>query len=139
MTDWQKYKDFVFKVDDQKLDEIAILAGKGLTINQICAYYGITYTTWLKRTYEHPELKLAFKMGKVKMISSVSGELIKRIKGGNVPATIFYLKTQAGWKETSDVDIDPDDEIAKKDLKIDTNDPIEAAKIYQQIMLGDIT
>lgn len=38
------------------------------------------------------------------MRASMGSNLIQLAKAGNVAANIFYLKTQAGWKETeSDV------------------------------------
>lgn len=38
--------------------------------------------------------------GKVKTITKVADSLVRQALAGNITAIIFYLKTQAGWKET---------------------------------------
>ena len=44
--------------------------------------------------------------GKNRVTAQVVGALVKAALSGNVGAQCFYLKCQAGWKETSRVEID---------------------------------
>lgn len=76
--------------DKEKIEE---LAGLGLTNEQIAKYYKVCLNTLLKNC------SIELELGKAKGLSIVTGELMKAIKNGNVTAMIFYLKTQARWKE----------------------------------------
>ncbi|MDO5058571.1 MAG: hypothetical protein Q4D82_01355 [Neisseria sp.] len=51
-----------------------------------------------------PEVSASYKKGRAKAVASVAQSLLKQAKNGNVTAQIFYLKTQAGWRETQTVD-----------------------------------
>jgi IS30 family transposase len=48
----------------------------------------------------------AYKRGKAKATHEVANSLIQEAKNGNISAAIFYLKTQAGWKEEAQKTID---------------------------------
>jgi len=50
------------------------------------------------------EVSARYKKGRAKAIGSVSKSLLQKAIAGDNTAAIFYLKTQAGWKETSVVD-----------------------------------
>lgn len=123
-----------FEITDEILQQVEALGGRGLTQIQICDYFGISQFTWTNRAKETPELKLAFKRGKSKQIAKVSGKLIEQINGGSVPATIFYLKTQAGWRDESLHENEHKESDAVPNMTINVNDPIEAAKLYQEFM-----
>ena len=49
------------------------------------------------RKYYRDELDLA----KAKANATIGGALFNKAKGGDTTAMIFWMKTQAGWKETS--------------------------------------
>ena len=51
-----------------------------------------------------PEVSERYKKGKVDAISSVAQGLLQQAREGNMAAAIFFLKTQAGWRETQVVD-----------------------------------
>ena len=119
------------------IEEVKRLSGLGLRRSDIAAYFGMAYSTLCKKAASNPELRIAFKQGKAQQVSEVAGELITQIRQGSTSATIFYLKTQAGWKEPDVVapeDEDEEDKAPQENLEITTNDPIEAAKSYQQFM-----
>lgn len=122
-------------VDKNMLEEVKILSGRGLTNEQLYCYYGVSGHCWYDTIQRHPELGEAFKEGKAKTIAMVAGELMKAIRNGNVSAIIFYLKTQARWSDP-DIIKPTDAEISKTRYSITTTDPVEAARIYQQIMTG---
>lgn len=51
-----------------------------------------------------PTLRKYFKQelqtGRTRTITKVADSLVRQALAGNITAAIFYLKTQAGWKET---------------------------------------
>ena len=78
--------------------------GAVLSTEQIADYFGISRTTFYDIMTRQPEVSLRYKKGKAKAIGSVSKGLLQKAMAGDNTAAIFYLKTQAGWKETSVVD-----------------------------------
>jgi|TARA_B110000908_G_C10135897_1_gene394439 hypothetical protein len=70
-----------------------------LTKGQIADYFGISETTLRAVEERQPEVSDAYKRGRAKQCASMGYNLIQLAKKGNVAANIFYLKTQAGWKE----------------------------------------
>jgi hypothetical protein len=67
---------------------------------QIADYFGISETTLREVESRQPEVSDAYKKGKAKAIGAIGQSLVKQAREGNLGAQIFYLKTQAGWKET---------------------------------------
>ena len=53
------------------------------------------------RKYFKEELQL----GRNRAHAEIAGALYKRALDGNVPAQIFYLKTQAGWREAQRLEL----------------------------------
>lgn len=76
-----------------------------LTLDQISAYFGISHMTLLKIREEQPEIDLVYKRGRVRAISDVAESLLARCRAGNIAAICFYLKTQANWRETSNLEV----------------------------------
>ena len=70
-----------------------------LTKKQLADYYGISETTFREVEKRQPEVSVAYQKGRGKAIASVASNLVNQAQNGNVTAAIFYLKTQAGWKE----------------------------------------
>lgn len=136
----------LFIFTEEKIKEVEVLSGRGLTQKQISDYLGISKSCFAYKMNQNEELRKAYLKGRAKTISYVSGKLIEQINAGNTLAAIFYLKTQAGWKPPQDEESNNKkdyysneevDQSSDNDIKIDTNDPNEAAKIYQKIMTGD--
>jgi hypothetical protein len=125
-----------FVVDEKVLQEVKKMSGIGLTQKQIANYYGISAVYWHRVKKRNKKLDIACKIGKSSAIAAVSGKLMKKINEGNLSATIFYLKTQAGWSEKNTLDIKNKVKSKNVEYKIDTMDAIEASKIYQSIMTG---
>ena len=73
-----------------------------LNKNQLADYFGVSHVTLLAIEERQPEVSLAYKGGKARAIADIGGNLISQAKQGNTAAAIFYLKTQAGWKETAE-------------------------------------
>lgn len=83
------------------LKQVESLAANGLTDEQIASALGISRTTLASRKRENEQFVQAIKRGKAKGIALVTNKLMESIKGGNMTGMIFFLKTQAGWKETT--------------------------------------
>ena len=83
------------------LKQVESLAANGLTDEQIALALGISRTTLASRKRENEQFVQAIKKGKAKGIAVVTNKLMESIKVGNITAMIFFLKTQAGWKETN--------------------------------------
>ena len=83
------------------LKQVESLAANGLTQEQIACALGISESTLTKRKKENTDFTDAIKRGKAKGIALVTNKLMESIKGGNMTGMIFFLKTQAGWKETN--------------------------------------
>lgn len=90
-------KEILFSEEDKV--NVETLAGYGLTTEQIARYFKVCKNTLLKNCSDNLDV------GKSRGIALVTGELMNAIKNGNVTAMIFYLKTQAKWKETDDSSI----------------------------------
>jgi hypothetical protein len=72
-----------------------------LSKRQMADYFGISETTLRTIEERQPEVFDAYNRGKARAIGKVARNLIQQAENGNTSAAIFYLKTQAGWKETN--------------------------------------
>lgn len=72
----------------------------GTTQETICRIVGIDLKT-LRKHYRD-ELDL----GKAKANAAIGGALFNKAKGGDTTAMIFWMKTNAGWKETTRHELD---------------------------------
>ena len=61
-------------------------------------------TTFYAVMDRQPEVAEHYKRGKAKAIGSVAQGLLKKARDGDTASAIFYLKTQAGWRETTAID-----------------------------------
>ncbi len=75
-----------------------------LNKEQLADYFGISHVTLKAIEKRQPEVSFAYKKGKAKAIANIAGNLIAKANSGNIPAQMFYLKTQAGWKETTRIE-----------------------------------
>jgi len=88
-----------------QVTEVETLAAV-LNQEQIADYFGFSQDTFQRMMERDSEVLRSYKRGKAKAIGSIAGNLIGQAKKGNVAAAIFYLKTQAGWKEAQEVKIE---------------------------------
>jgi hypothetical protein len=92
---------------EQQIAQVEALASV-LTKGQLADYFNICENTFREAEARQPAISEAYKRGRSKAIAGVGSNLISQARKGNVTAAIFYLKTQAGWKEQSDIlDADP--------------------------------
>ena len=72
-----------------------------LTAAQIADYFGIGRTTFFAMMARDEEIAERYKRGKARAIGAVAQSLISKARAGDTASMIFYLKTQAGWRETN--------------------------------------
>jgi hypothetical protein len=84
--------------DEQKV-EVETLAAL-LSQDQIADYFGIVRNTFRAICERDPEVNERYKRGKAKAIAHVARGLLMKARNGDTTSSIFYLKTQAGWRET---------------------------------------
>jgi|SRR6478609_8565446 len=75
-----------------------------MTVAQMGDYFGCGETTMFEVFKRQPEVSEAYKRGRASVIALVAQNLITKAKNGDTASAIFFLKTQAGWKETQVLD-----------------------------------
>jgi hypothetical protein len=83
-------------------DQVAEVETLAAVLNQdqICDYLGIPTRTFRAIMQRDEHVSAAYKKGRAKAIGRVSQSLLQNATDGNTTAQIFYLKTQAGWRES---------------------------------------
>ena len=90
-------------LNDEQIAQVEAL-GAVLSVEQIADYFGVGKTTFYAIMERQPEVSERYKKGKAKAIGSVAQGLLQQARDGNTAAAMFYLKTQAGWRETQNID-----------------------------------
>ena len=72
-----------------------------LTAEQVADYFGIGRRTFYSMMQRDEEIAARYKRGKAKAIGVIAQGLINKARSGDTTSMIFFLKTQAGWRETS--------------------------------------
>lgn len=120
--------------DYRLTEEARMLAGYGLSIDQMADYFQINRMTFHRMMGRDKKLATAVTNGKATILAEMAGILVQKAREGNVAALIFYLRTQGKFTEDNSQNMLP--ETPKTNYIIKTTDPNEAARIYQQIMTG---
>jgi hypothetical protein len=84
----------------QEVETLAAL----LNQDQIADYFGIGRTTFYEICKRDPDVAERYKRGKAKAIAHVANGLLQKARAGCTTSSIFYLKTQAGWRETERIE-----------------------------------
>ena len=90
-------------LDPMQKAEVETLAAV-LTAAQVADYFGIGRTTFFAMMERDPEIAERYKRGKAKVIGVIAQGLINKARSGDTASMIFFLKTQAGWRETATVE-----------------------------------
>ena len=88
------------KIDKKIIEQVEIMAGLNLTIDEIAMVLGISERTLSRYKKNNPELMASYKKGKIIGHQEAKEALRDLIKARNPAGVIFYLKTQCGYKET---------------------------------------
>jgi hypothetical protein len=94
--------------DEKQIDEVARLAAY-LTRDQLASFFGISAATFDKIRERQPEVEMTYKKARAKIIGKVAQSLVQDALDGDVTSRIFFLKTQGGWREKSDVNLISED------------------------------
>lgn len=83
-------------------EQVAQVEGLASVLNQeqMADYFGVARSTFQSILDRDERVSGLYKKGRAKAIRDVGQGLLQQALGGNIGAAIFYLKTQAGWKET---------------------------------------
>jgi DNA-binding XRE family transcriptional regulator len=117
----------IVEKNKDKSNMVRSLSGLGITQDQICAILDISRNTLTK--YYEDELKV----GKAQANSKVAENLFRIATGsthGSVTAAIFWLKCQAGWKDTNTIEVINADSHEKQFNKLIEN--IRDAKLNRE-------
>jgi len=106
------------KLNDEQIAQVEALAAY-LSIEQISAYLGMSKVTFYEIMKRQPIISERYKRGKAKAIVSISQGLIREAQAGNTTAAMFYLKTQAGWREKEKEDVPEENNL---NIKIEIED-----------------
>ncbi len=87
-------------IDAELLNKIETYAAQGMTKEQISDCLDISSRTLLEYEKRDSSVTSAIKKGKSKGIAIATNYLMQCIQERNLTAMIFYLKCNAGWKET---------------------------------------
>ena len=119
------------------LARVESLAAQGLTEGQIADALGISPRTLTNRKSDSADFAEAIKRGKAKGIAVVTSKLMEQVKGGNVTAMIFFLKTRAGWSERQDADLDREaKKLEVEKLRRELEDPNQGLPEPKQVIIG---
>ena len=99
MTEKNKGGRPLIVLTDEQRSELETLAAV-LNVEQIADYFGISRRVFYDIMERDEEVSPQYKKGKAKAVGFVAQNLIQKARSGDLGAQIFYLKTQAGWKET---------------------------------------
>ena len=96
----------------------------GITMEQMGDYYGISKQRVSQIFDECPELKIAYNRGVALGADKATASLMNLVEKGNVVATLFYLKSRAGWVEKQHVKgvKSTEDEIKRVHIYLPDND-----------------
>lgn len=93
---------------DKQKQEVETLA-PFLSTEMIADYIGIGRSTFFNILERDEEVSGLYKKGRAKAVGSVAQSLVQKALAGDTASAIFFLKTQAGWKETQKIEGAGDD------------------------------
>lgn len=95
-------------LSDEQVAQVEALASI-MSLEMIADFLGISKVTFYAIMERQPEVSLRYKKGKANAIGSVAKSLLAKARSGDTASMIFYLKTQAGWRETQNMNHTSDD------------------------------
>jgi hypothetical protein len=90
-------------LSDTQLGEVETLAAL-LTAEQMADYFGIGRATFFAMMSRDERIAERYNKGKERAIGAIAQSLITKARAGDTASMIFYLKTQAGWRETERIE-----------------------------------
>jgi hypothetical protein len=115
---WARGRPAHIPTEEQRI-RVQAYATVGTPHNDIAILMGITLKTLLKR------YRLELDRGKAQGNAQMGGRLYKAGMNGNIAAMIFWMKSQAGWREKEPTLLDPTDGVAAIDSPVPMDLPME--------------
>ena len=88
------------KLTEKQQAEVETLAAF-LSIEQMADYFGVSERHMHNIMDRDESIRAAYKRGRSKAIGKVAQGLLQKALAGDTTSSIFYLKTQARWRETN--------------------------------------
>jgi len=76
-----------------------------LSRKHMADYLCMSESTFERILRDQPEVETAYKKGRSDAIGEIGGGLLAKARDGDLGAMIFYLKTQARWREKSELEV----------------------------------
>ena len=89
--------------DAQRIEVEALAAY--LSTEQLADYFGIGRATFFRLMERDEDIAGRYKRGKSKAIGKVAQGLVQKALAGDTTSAIFFLKTQARWRETDRLEV----------------------------------
>jgi hypothetical protein len=89
---------------EKQRNEVETLAAF-LNVEQMADYFGVGRTTFFAIMDREPDIAERYKRGKSKAIASIASGLMQKARAGDTASAIFFLKTQARWREVQQHEI----------------------------------
>lgn len=125
------------EVTDVMRRTVRAMAGFGIKHSDICKVIGCEKPSLYK--YFREELDKAIVEANAQVAQSLFLRATKGTGKDAVTAQIFWLKCNAGWKESYRVEHTGKDGAPIESVHKLVNDPIEAARAYQRLMSEPVT
>jgi hypothetical protein len=127
--------------DQEKIDQIELLASQGLGPYQISKALGISWDTLDRNKKKNTEIAEAIKKGKAKGLAKVTNSLFNSANDGNVTAQIFYLKNRDpdNWADRQDVNykIDIKKMLTNAHERIIEGETVDMGKIKDHVLSSE--
>jgi len=104
------------ELTEDQIEQVGRLSSV-LNAKQIADFLGMCENTFLQRRKEDPRIDEAYKKGRSDAMAKVGASLLRQAVNGNTTAQIFYLKTQAGWRDKVEVEHSGSPEITVRILE----------------------
>lgn len=90
---------------EKEKHECAVLAGYGLPMEKMAAYFRRSKDTLERQVKTDPELAAALEKGRANMSAELRQLAMEQARKGSVPMIIFLLKTKEGFRETDRLEL----------------------------------
>ncbi len=83
----------------EQIEQVRKLAAL-LNQTQLADFFGMSQDTFRRYALDDERVMRAYKKGRAEAVRAVATSLLKAARGGDRILQMFYLKCQAGWRET---------------------------------------
>ncbi len=112
----------------EELSQVEALSSV-LSSEQIADYFGIGRTTFYEIMERQPDVSVRYKRGRAKAIGTVAKGLLQKAQNGDTASSIFYLKTQAGWKEKDEDELNKANETKPLNINFNVSEAVGKVKV----------